>query len=112
MVIVNPQKYHMWVIVATSMTLAELGLWLVRSSIRLVRFLMQFRGERRAALLRNKQFGFVFQFYYLLPELNVLENAMIPPMVEFSWLRFRTHRAQVRKRATEVLEQLGMSHRL
>src|ERR1035437_5249675 len=24
--------------------------------------------------VRNTQFGFVFQFYYLLPELNVLEN--------------------------------------
>src|SRR5450432_1310760 len=27
--------------------------------------------------LRNKQFGFVFQFYHLLPELNVLENTLI-----------------------------------
>src|SRR5215831_9059863 len=40
--------------------------------------------------LRNTQFGFVFQFYHLLPELNVLENTMLAPMIENSWLAFRS----------------------
>jgi lipoprotein-releasing system ATP-binding protein len=62
--------------------------------------------------LRNTQFGFVFQFYYLLPELNVLENTLLSSMIEHSWLSFRANRAQIRQRGTEVLEQLGMAHRL
>lgn len=33
---------------------------------------------------RNRTVGFVFQFYHLLPELNVLENAMLSPMVGWS----------------------------
>lgn len=30
---------------------------------------------------RNRDIGFVFQFYHLLPELSVLENAMLPRLV-------------------------------
>jgi len=68
-------------------------------------------GNERSKL-RNTQFGFVFQFYHLLPELNVLENTLLAAMVEHSWFSFRAKRGELRKRATEVLEQLGMSHRL
>src|SRR5262245_61564291 len=31
--------------------------------------------------LRNRTFGFIFQFYHLLPELNTLENVMVPMMI-------------------------------
>lgn len=62
--------------------------------------------------LRNTQFGFVFQFYHLLPELNVLENTLLAAMIEHSWLGFRAHRSRLRQRGVEVLEQLGMGHRL
>lgn len=62
--------------------------------------------------LRNTQFGFVFQFYHLLPELNVLENTLLASMIEHSWFGFQSKRADLRKRGTEVLEQLGMGHRL
>ena len=36
---------------------------------------------------RNRDIGFVFQFYHLLPELSVLENAMLPCMVPPSRMR-------------------------
>jgi lipoprotein-releasing system ATP-binding protein len=62
--------------------------------------------------LRNTQFGFVFQFYHLLPELNVTENTLLGPMIEHSWLAFRRQKAVLRERAVDVLKQLGMDHRL
>ena len=62
--------------------------------------------------LRNTQFGFVFQFYHLLPELNVLENTLLAPMIARSWLKFRSQRKDLNGRAMSVLESLGMSHRL
>jgi lipoprotein-releasing system ATP-binding protein len=62
--------------------------------------------------LRNTQFGFVFQFYHLLPELNVIENTMLAPMIEHSWWQWRTKRKAQYERAAEVLKQLGMDHRM
>jgi len=61
--------------------------------------------------LRNRQIGFVFQFYHLLPELSVLENTMLPMMVgnsSFSWLGSRSG---MRSQALEVLAQLGLTDR-
>jgi lipoprotein-releasing system ATP-binding protein len=69
------------------------------------------KGSARSRL-RNKSFGFVFQFYHLLPELNVLENTLLASMIEFSWLTFRSKKVELRARAAEVLDQLGMGHRL
>ena len=62
--------------------------------------------------VRNTQFGFVFQFYHLLPELNVLENTLLAVMIEYSWLGFRANRKELRQRGTAVLDSLGMAHRL
>jgi len=38
-------------------------------------------GSDRLARLRNKSMGFIFQSYYLLPELTALENVKIPGML-------------------------------
>jgi lipoprotein-releasing system ATP-binding protein len=62
--------------------------------------------------LRNTQFGFVFQFYHLLPELNVLENTLLASMIEHSWTKYHSKKRELQDRARAVLEQLGMSHRL
>jgi lipoprotein-releasing system ATP-binding protein len=62
--------------------------------------------------LRNMRFGFIFQFYHLLPELNVLENTLLAAMIEHSWLSFRSNRKPLQTRAVELLNQLGLSHRL
>ena len=49
------------------------ALWLVRILAFVWAILSRLKGEGPAARLRNKQFGFIFQFYHLLPELNVVE---------------------------------------
>jgi lipoprotein-releasing system ATP-binding protein len=68
-------------------------------------------GSERSRL-RNREFGFVFQFYHLLPELNVLQNTLLAAMVEHTWTGFFSRRRSLHERAKEVLERLGMGHRL
>jgi ABC-type lipoprotein export system ATPase subunit len=49
-------------------------------------------GERQLNKFRNKTVGFVFQFYHLLDELNVLENVYLPAMAStgiIGWLGCR-----------------------
>ena len=75
------------------------------------RDIAQMGGEERSKL-RNTQFGFVFQFYHLLPELNVLENAELTAMIEHSWFSFRSNKRAIQERAVGILKQLGMEHRL
>lgn len=69
-------------------------------------------SQMERARIRNTQFGFVFQFYHLLPELNVLENTMLAAMVERSWLGFRSNRGELSARAEGLLKDFGLSHRL
>src|SRR6478735_1561991 len=62
--------------------------------------------------LRNRTFGFIFQFYHLLPELNTLENVLAPAMITHGvWSWFLNRRA-LRQHALELLERVGLTHRL
>ena len=60
---------------------------------------------------RNKMVGFVFQFYHLLDELNVLENVFLPAMTGRSVVGWLASRRWAKKRARELLSQLGLSER-
>ena len=62
--------------------------------------------DKEQARIRNKNFGFVFQSFNLLSELNAMENVMLPMSYAGLQLRERT------KRAEELLDRVGMSHRL
>jgi lipoprotein-releasing system ATP-binding protein len=62
--------------------------------------------------LRNRTFGFIFQFYHLLPELDTLENVLMPQMITHSVRSWLWNRRTLRKRATELLERVGLGHRL
>jgi lipoprotein-releasing system ATP-binding protein len=62
--------------------------------------------------LRNHVFGFIFQFYHLLPELNVLDNVLMPQMIRHGWLKWWVVRRELRKRARVLLERVGLEHRL
>jgi len=61
---------------------------------------------------RNKKVGFVFQFYHLLDELNVLENVLLPAMVSKSLLGWFFSRKMAKNRARKLLSQLGLSERV
>ncbi len=68
-------------------------------------------SERRDRL-RNQTFGYVFQFYHLLPELSTLENVLMPAMITNSFVGWLRNKHQVRRRAQELLERVGLGHRL
>ncbi len=61
---------------------------------------------------RSHDVGFVFQFYHLLPECNVLENVLMARLVACSFWGWRQVRRQARHEAEELLERLGLSERL
>jgi lipoprotein-releasing system ATP-binding protein len=74
--------------------------------------LLSARSRRERNHYRNRSIGFVFQFYHLLSELNVLENTFLPALVGLHrWTYYSTIGA-LRQRATELLESFGLSHRL
>ncbi len=60
---------------------------------------------------RNLDVGFVFQFYHLMPELNVLENVLIPRMVRHSIWSWGRARREARADALGLLERVGLSDR-
>jgi lipoprotein-releasing system ATP-binding protein len=63
-------------------------------------------------ILRNKYFGMVFQFYHLLPELTMLENVLVPAMIGEGVLGYWRHRKAYRERARQILELVGLGHRI
>jgi len=69
-------------------------------------------SSSRLNKFRNKDVGFVFQFYHLIEELTVLENVLMPVMAGVSALGWLGKGAKHRRQATELLERLGLSERL
>ncbi|MEQ8848567.1 ABC transporter ATP-binding protein [Botrimarina sp.] len=69
-------------------------------------------GRRRRDALRNGQFGMVFQAYHLLPELSALENVLAPAMIRYGVAAYLGKRRALRRRAAELLERVGLGHRL
>ncbi|MFH1662238.1 MAG: ABC transporter ATP-binding protein [Candidatus Falkowbacteria bacterium] len=57
------------------------------------------------ALMRNEKIGFVFQSFNLLPRTTVLDNVKLP-------LTYKKEHINIEKRAKEVLESVGLGHRL
>ena len=70
------------------------------------------RGRDLAALpeddlarIRNREIGFIFQRHHLLPQLTVLENALVPALAERG-------AAVPLDRARELLDRVGLASRL
>jgi putative ABC transport system ATP-binding protein len=62
-------------------------------------------GPEKAAKLRGRTMGVVFQSFELLPTLTVLQNVMLP--MDFAW---RYSRWEQRKRALSLLEEVDIAH--
>ena len=63
-------------------------------------------SEKDLSRFRNREIGFVFQFHHLLPELNALENAMMPALIARYSYKAATDMAK------DVLEKVGLEKRL
>ncbi len=68
-------------------------------------------NNRQLNKFRNKSVGFVFQFYHLLDELNVLENVFLPTMASKSVLGWLMCRKWAKNRAKELLNRFGLAQR-
>jgi len=65
----------------------------------------RFSAEQVSAF-RNREIGFVFQFHYLLQEFTALENVLMPALIA------EEDRAKYETRARQLLEEVGLGHRL
>ena len=68
--------------------------------------------SRRRDRLRNTQFGMIFQFYHLLPEMTTLENVVSPLMIGSSIWGYLRNKKIYTQRARDLLERVGLGHRL
>ena len=62
-------------------------------------------GDKALSRFRNERIGFVFQFHHLLAEFTALENVCIPGLIG------RRPRAEVERRAVELLDMMGLAER-
>lgn len=74
-------------------------------TIRLDGTMIQDATPRQLAAIRNRKIGFVFQFFNLLPKLNVLQNVELPMV--YSGVRGRERH----ERSMEALKQVGLENR-
>lgn len=63
-------------------------------------------NENHLAEIRNRQLGFVFQSFYLLPKLSAVDNVALP------LLYAGVNKKERRERAIEALQMMGLGQRL
>jgi putative ABC transport system ATP-binding protein len=73
---------------------------------RLAGTLVSDMNERQRAAVRNTKIGFVFQMFHLIPQLNALDNVMLPALYGPDKL------ADARRRAAGWLERVGLADRM
>ncbi|RJP28145.1 MAG: ABC transporter ATP-binding protein [Candidatus Omnitrophota bacterium] len=66
--------------------------------------------DQKISRVRNQKIGFVFQFYHLLSEFTVLENAVLP--VFFNGSYTKPQAAEIRNKAIGLFANVGLSNRL
>ncbi len=63
--------------------------------------------QNTLAGIRNREIGFIFQLHYLLPQCTVIENVLIPTLVE----KTKSVKADHYDRAKKLLEKVGLQNR-
>jgi len=79
---------------------------------------VRYRGQslaqlptRRQAYWRNRLFGFVFQFYHLLPDFTARENVALPALAGVRAGRWIGGKRSAMQRADDLLDLVGLSER-
>ncbi|RNF83193.1 lipoprotein-releasing ABC transporter ATP-binding protein LolD [Montanilutibacter psychrotolerans] len=72
--------------------------------------MMSALSDAARGALRNRALGFVYQFHHLLPEFTALENVMLPVLLRTG--RDSPSVAEASRHARELLESVGLGHRL
>ena len=60
-------------------------------------------SEIQIAEIRNRKFGFIFQFFYLIPELKIIENIFLP-----LWIKEKKFSPEFLKEAEKYLTAFGI----
>ncbi len=68
-------------------------------------------GQKELAEKRNRIFGFVFQFYHLLPDFNALENVLMPRLIGKNFYKTESKKESTEK-AIQLLKRVGLEHRI
>ena len=68
-------------------------------------------GQRKLAEKRNRIFGFVFQFYHLMPDFNALENVLMPRLIGRKFFKTVSKKDYTEK-ASELLDRVGLGNRI
>ncbi len=61
--------------------------------------------DNQLADIRNREIGFIFQSHHLLPQLNLLENVLLPTIV----LKEKSRKKLAVGRALSLLEKVGLA---
>src|SRR3989304_8340008 len=67
---------------------------------------------KEQAKIRNVCFGFVFQFYHLLPDFNTLENVLIPRLIGQGLFQWSSVKKEYGEKAFGLLKRVGLGDRV
>ena len=63
-------------------------------------------SDKGLSQIRNEKVGFVFQFYHLFSEFNVLENVLLPALCSRSKMK-----TELKEKAISLLKNIGLEER-
>jgi lipoprotein-releasing system ATP-binding protein len=62
--------------------------------------------EAEMTVIRNQKIGFIYQFHFLLPEFNAIENVSLPMLI-----RRKFGKKEIRERAKKLLDVVGLENK-